>query len=424
MRTALIAEAQAAIIDEELAAQPKVQSSGLAGPALLREWMKLRLEEQQRGPWATTLARSTTVIGDILDAIARRTNAQPTPLAGIAHIGRLAWGLIEVSTPRRYSELAFRYWMTVLFALGVLLVVVGVLLPAVQTAGWLIVGLTVVAKLASGMLQDWLQEAPEAKHRPTLVLVGAAAAAVALPVMLFFAALGVAHASGPLPAWTNRFAFGVASAAVVLTIVRMVQVGRASKGLPLSAIERWKTAGDVERDCGDVKDSRRAAVRRHLEADQQFVAAYALLFGATGFAMLRSGGVIEGLAVAVLGLGAAVADYFENERISRNIAASLRELNPEGAPAPVALDLPVAPVSMAKWILFFALLPFAAWWLLQGGGGVAAQVAGWSMAASCALGVISLVRRDAQFQKFSLLVLLVPALPALGVYFVMRALGA
>ncbi|MBN8731432.1 MAG: patatin-like protein [Acidobacteria bacterium] len=424
VREALIAEAQTAIVDEELAEHPKLQGSRLQGPALLREWMKLRLEEQQRGPWARTLARSTTVVGDILEAIARRTNAGPTPLSGVAHVGRLAWGLIEISTPRRYSELVFRYWMTVLFAVGALLVVLGVLLPAVQAAGWVIVGLTVAAKLGSGMLQDWFQEAPEARHRPTIVLVGAAAGAVALPVTLFFAALGLAHASGPLPLWTNRFAFWVAAAAVVLTLVRMVQVGRASKGLPLASIERWKTLGDVERDCGEVKDDRRAAVRRHLEADQRFVASYALLFGAMGFAMLRTGGVVEGLVVAVCGMGAAVADYFENERISRNIAASLRELNPVLAAAPVALDLPVAPVSTAKWILFYTLLPFASWWLLRGSASVAAQVAGWSMTASCVSGLISLARRDAQFQTFSLLVLLAPGLPGLAVYLVMRALGA
>jgi len=122
-------------------------------------------------------------------------------------------------------------------------------------------------------------------------------------------------------------------------------------------------------------------------------------------------------------VGAAVADYFENERISRNVSASLRELNPENAPAPVALDLPVAPVSTAKWVLFYALLPFAAWWLLRDGTAVAAHVAGWTLAASCMSGVISLVRRDAQFQAFSLLVLLMPGLPALGLYLVMRALG-
>ena len=97
---------------------------------------------------------------------------------------------------------------------------------------------------------------------------------------------------------------------------------------------------------------------------------------------------------------------------------------PVGVRTPVAASILKTTSESEFWFAAMSQLPSGEMPKLRGGVGVAAQVAGWSMAASCALGVISLVRRDAQFQTFSLLVLLVPALPALGVYFVMRALGA
>ncbi|MEP7362332.1 MAG: patatin-like protein, partial [Acidobacteriota bacterium] len=424
IREELIKEAHAAIVEDELASHPKIKPLKLSGMDRLSTWMQLRLEEQQRKPYASTLARGTTVIGDMLESIARRQNSQPTPLSAVPHIGRLVWGLVEVATPRSFPELIFRYWLSVLFALGVVLVVLGILIPAVQTAGWALVAIAAASKLATGLLQDYFQEGPGQKFRPTQVQFVALAMAIVIPLALFFSAIGIDHATtAPLPRWTLRFLCTVSGIATLLTIFRMIQVARASKGVPLEAIERWKTVDDVNRDAGDLRDPRRSGIRAHLRADACFVAAYALLFGALGLTMLRTGDTLVALGVLVFGLAAALADYLENERISRNICSTLRELGAVGATPPHALDLPVATMSACKWALFYATLPLAAWWLFSHSASVFAVVAAYAFIAAFVCRVLGTISGEGGLNKLSLVLLLVPGLPALAIYLLWRGLG-
>ncbi|HZO57103.1 MAG TPA: patatin-like protein, partial [Bryobacteraceae bacterium] len=253
IRNELIRDAHLAIVEEELANHPKIKALPVAGMDRLESWMQLRLEEQQRKPYATTLARGTTVIGDILESIARRQNAQPTPLSAVPHIGRLIWGLVEVATPRSFPELIFRYWLSVIFALGIILILLGILIPAVQGAGWALVAIAAASKLGTGLLQDYFQEDPKHRHRPTQLQLVALAIAIVIPLALFFSAIGLTHAStAPLPNWTGRFLFALSGFAALFTLFRMIQVARASKGVPLESIERWTTVDHVQRDAGDL----------------------------------------------------------------------------------------------------------------------------------------------------------------------------
>ena len=435
-REDLIAEAHLAIVEEELAGHPKLKHLNLKGMALLEAWMEQRMEMQQRKPWASTLARGTTVIGDILESIARRDRSEPTPLSAVPHVGRLIWGLVEVATPRSFPELIFRYWLSVIFALGVLLIAIGILVPAVQVSGWALVGIAATCKIATALLQDYFQEDPKQRHRPTQVQLAALAVAAAIPLALFFAAVGIGYATeAPLPDWTTRFLYALTGLATLLTIVFMIRVALVSKGLAIGSIERWRTVDDVQRDAGDIHDPRRSAIRRHLKADAHFLAAYSLLFGALGLTMLRTNDPLPGAIVLLFGFATALADYLENERINRNSCGALRELGRVGLKPPHPLDLPVASFSTSKWIFFYATLPAAAYWLFRYNDTwpgpfewsiyylrtVAAIVAVHVLPTAAVVGFLGVLLRAPALHKLSLLLLLI-ALPAMGFYFIARAI--
>ena len=438
IREQLIQEAHLAIVEEELATHPKLKPLKLAGMDLLEAWMRLRMEEQQRKPYASTLARGTTVIGEILDSIVRRQNSEPTPLSAVPHLGRLAWGLVEVATPRSFPELIFRYWMSVIFALGVVLVALGIFIPSVQTSGWSLVAIAVAAKLATALLQDYFQDDPRHGHRPTHFQLVALAVATVIPLAAFFTLLGIWHVSrAPLPIWTLRFLYTLDGIAVLVTMGLMVFVAVVSSKIPVASIERWTTVDDVNRDAGDRHDARRSAIRRHLRADAWFLASYALLFAALGLTMLRTGDNYLAIGTLVLGLAAALADFLENERITRNLCATLRELGPLNQHPPFPLDLPIASFSNAKWVFFYATLPLTAYWLHLHNRywpevwelstysllPAAARIAAAAFTVALCIRILGAAARAQFLNTISLAVLLIAALPALVIFFLLRALN-
>ena len=74
-----------------------------------------------------TLARSTEVVGRVMEQIANEYRVSGRPAAWVARLGRAFWGLVEVAVPRSMPSLLFNHWLRLLYLFELLLVVGGIL---------------------------------------------------------------------------------------------------------------------------------------------------------------------------------------------------------------------------------------------------------------------------------------------------------
>ena len=106
-----------------------------------------------------SLARSTQVVGKMLDGLGERyaCNSKQIP-ATLVLVGRVLWGLVEVSVPRRMLQLLFRYWIRLLYLFETLLIIGGVALgfPTAYNLGLTCLGVTAVLDLAPRLLSVWM----------------------------------------------------------------------------------------------------------------------------------------------------------------------------------------------------------------------------------------------------------------------------
>jgi hypothetical protein len=88
-----------------------------------------RLRELDRTKQLRLIARATTTFGKMLDGLSDRYAVlkDKRPVWWILTVGRMLWGMIEISAPRSLLELVARYWMNVLFALELLMLAGGIL---------------------------------------------------------------------------------------------------------------------------------------------------------------------------------------------------------------------------------------------------------------------------------------------------------
>ena len=128
-----------------------------------------------------TLARGTTIVGQMLDAIADRRRV-PLKTAWITAVGRAFWGLVEISVPRSSWRLVANYWQYVLLLTAVILVVGGMITgqAGVAVFGWVLVGSSVVLATLRWALKSFMQG-----HRPLLLF-----ASVMIFALAFLAAAG------------------------------------------------------------------------------------------------------------------------------------------------------------------------------------------------------------------------------------------
>lgn len=123
-----------------------------------------------------TLARGTRVTGQVLSGLAGEQKLLTRPAALMIRAGTFLWGLVEVSVPRSLPALLFRYWLSLLTLVEIILIVGGALLgqPGAQRLGWTALLLTVAARLTVAVVAGWLR----GKKRPLRLAAGAILAAV------------------------------------------------------------------------------------------------------------------------------------------------------------------------------------------------------------------------------------------------------
>jgi patatin-related protein len=142
-----------------------------------------------------SLARSTQIVGAILDDLGNRYLGDRRPGAWIVRLGGWFWGFVEVAVPRSVPNLIFRYWLKLLYVFEALLIVSGLLFSEngnIQQVGWTAFGITLLLNLFLFILTDLLR----GRRR---WLYGVAVAIFF--VLLFLAFLGWAALPETLNSW-------------------------------------------------------------------------------------------------------------------------------------------------------------------------------------------------------------------------------
>jgi hypothetical protein len=105
------------------------------------------------------LSRSTRVVGEILDGVARGYGeVGRRPAAWLARFGRVLCGLVEVAVPRSLQGEFFRYWLALVYLFEAFLIVVGTVFvrEQVQVLGFITLGVTAVVHISTLLLRDYM----------------------------------------------------------------------------------------------------------------------------------------------------------------------------------------------------------------------------------------------------------------------------
>lgn len=114
--------------------------------------------EPDREKTVRSLARATQVTGKILEDVSDDYAIDKKPAAWVTRLGRLFWGLVEVSVPRGIPTIFARHWQRLLLLFSVLMIIGGVMFgeSGARNVGWGVIGLIVVIGSARRLLGDYI----------------------------------------------------------------------------------------------------------------------------------------------------------------------------------------------------------------------------------------------------------------------------
>jgi hypothetical protein len=116
---------------------------------LLRDHYLQNFKTQSQLPPEGTLrsvARATTVIGQILEGLTEKYGAGKKYATFVVRVGRIFWGLVEVSVPRSIPNLLFRHWLFLLYLVEIFLILGGIIFDSggASNLGWKALGVTLI----------------------------------------------------------------------------------------------------------------------------------------------------------------------------------------------------------------------------------------------------------------------------------------
>jgi hypothetical protein len=125
---------------------------------LMSLWRMMTPAEPNRVLLMRTLARGTTIVGRMLDGI---VGGSQLSVAGkwITSIGRALWGLVEISVPRRWLGLLWRYWNSLFLLIAIMLIAAGLVtaLPAISGFGRALLAFTGLVLVLRTILWDFMR---------------------------------------------------------------------------------------------------------------------------------------------------------------------------------------------------------------------------------------------------------------------------
>lgn len=143
----------------------------------------------------TDAARSVAVFGDLLGQLSDTYFKAGKKYASmLATIGRVLWGVVELSVPKSIGLQLSRYWLKLLTALAVLMIVCGIVfnVGAMTTFGWEFVAAIILAYLLRWLLRGYMLTA----KWPKIATAVAVVVAVVAPLLWLAIAYGDKIGSG------------------------------------------------------------------------------------------------------------------------------------------------------------------------------------------------------------------------------------
>lgn len=172
------------------------------GPRL-REFYVRNFPKRSKVDPETTLrsvARATTVIGKILEALSAKQRVDTKYALWLARLGQVFWALVEVAVPQSFANLFFRHWLKLIYFLEALLIAGGTLLaqPQMQQFGVTSFGITAGIHLAVIILGDLLKSRNRWLNLIKALVIVVVVALVAVGALAVSAVLGVESSWGVL----------------------------------------------------------------------------------------------------------------------------------------------------------------------------------------------------------------------------------
>jgi len=280
---------------------------------LLRTFSRVR-DQPDREVSARTVARSTTIIGLMLEGIAERRRVSKEPGAIVARFGRVVWGLVELSAPQSLWRVFGRHWISLLYAIGILMAIGGYIAgtPAVAGAGLRVVGITVLLNVAVYGLNAWMR-----RRSRKAILVVIAVSAISTAVLSGYIYVNYDAQMAQNHPGTRLPSFYAGKMLTRTDVIRLLGAEPGSGG-----------TRPLQKNVDLMRDS--------LHVDWFFIASYVVLIASIG-ALLREPRLFAGIAILL-----AVTDSLENLQ------------------ALVALDPPTTPVLWWAKVILIAIVVVAA----------------------------------------------------------------
>jgi uncharacterized membrane protein YfcA len=103
------------------------------------------------------LRRSIRIFGDMLKDLDGGNGPLASVGGGIARLGSAVTRFAEFCIPQSVSNVFFRYALQLVYAVALILIVTGAIFyKEVETAGWVVLGVTAAANIAAWMVGKWL----------------------------------------------------------------------------------------------------------------------------------------------------------------------------------------------------------------------------------------------------------------------------
>lgn len=119
-------------------------------------------------------ARSTQIVGHILDTISDEYGALKKPAAFMVRMGRIAWAVVEAAIPRSIPNLLMHYWFSVLLIVEIVMITGGTLIGGskdVQGLGVKLLVVTLVFRALVEATRLFVQKKPVLRLTAVVVLV-------------------------------------------------------------------------------------------------------------------------------------------------------------------------------------------------------------------------------------------------------------
>ncbi|HSE31553.1 MAG TPA: DUF3376 domain-containing protein, partial [Pyrinomonadaceae bacterium] len=138
-----------------------------------------------------TISRSTQTIGGIFENLADKNGLDGRSLSWIARLGQFFWGLVQVAVPNSIRHDLANHWLKLLYMFELVVIVGGILLarPGAQQFGWLAFGITAFLNVLKLLLTDMMR-GRKAVRRMGIVIV--------VSLVSLFLSIGVLKVAGLL----------------------------------------------------------------------------------------------------------------------------------------------------------------------------------------------------------------------------------